>query len=289
MGHPIPDELRRAYAGKRVFLTGHTGFKGGWLALWLKELGAEVFGYALAPDTTPALFETAGVASACARSTFADIRDLPRLEAELRESKADVVLHLAAQPLVRLSYEQPLETLETNVMGTAHLLEAVKRVGRPCAVVVVTSDKCYENREWLYGYREDEAMGGHDVYSMSKGAAELVTASWRRSFFHPAKLAATAWRSRPPAPGTWSAAGTGRRTGSSPTASRPSPPGSRSSSGTRRASARGSTSSSRSPATCCRRAADGGRAGTTGPASASPGTSARTSTTPGPSARWSRR
>jgi CDP-glucose 4,6-dehydratase len=189
MSRAITDELRRAYAGRRVFLTGHTGFKGGWLALWLKELGAEVFGYALPPDTVPSLYEEAGVASACARSTFADVRDPARLEAELREAKADIVLHLAAQPLVRLSYEQPLQTLETNVMGTAHLLEAVKRVGRPCAVVVVTSDKCYENREWIYGYREDEAMGGHDVYSMSKGAAELVTASWRRSFFHPAKLA----------------------------------------------------------------------------------------------------
>ncbi|MGB8931150.1 MAG: CDP-glucose 4,6-dehydratase [Anaeromyxobacteraceae bacterium] len=189
MGHPTADELRLAYAGKRVFLTGHTGFKGGWLALWLKELGAEVTGYALAPDTRPALFEEAGVAGACVRSVFADLRDLPRLEAALRDAKPDVVFHLAAQPLVRLSYEQPLETLTTNVVGTAHLLEAVRRAARPCAVVVVTSDKCYENREWLYGYREDEAMGGHDVYSMSKGAAELVTASWRRSFFHPAKLA----------------------------------------------------------------------------------------------------
>jgi CDP-glucose 4,6-dehydratase len=187
---PTAGELRRAYAGKRVFLTGHTGFKGGWLALWLRELGAEVFGYALPPDPKPTLFDAADVGGACRGSALADLRDLPRLEAELRAAKPDVVFHLAAQPLVRLSYEQPLETLTTNVVGTAHLLEAVRRVGRPCAVVVVTSDKCYENREWLYGYREDEAMGGHDVYSMSKGAAELVVASWRRSFFHPAKLAA---------------------------------------------------------------------------------------------------
>jgi CDP-glucose 4,6-dehydratase len=181
--------LRRAYAGKRVLLTGHTGFKGGWLAHWLKELGAEVTGYALAPDPGPTLFEETKVASACARSILADLRDLPALEAAVRDAKPDVVFHLAAQPLVRLSYEQPLETLTTNVVGTANLLEAVKRAKRPCAVVVVTSDKCYENREWLWGYREDEAMGGHDVYSMSKGAAELVTASWRRSFFHPARLA----------------------------------------------------------------------------------------------------
>ena len=190
MSTPTADELRRAYAGRRVFLTGHTGFKGGWLALWLKELGAEVSGYALAPEPGPTLFDAAGVGGACASSVLADLRDLPRLEAELRGAKADVVFHLAAQPLVRLSYEQPLETLTTNVVGTAHLLEAVRRVGRPCGVVVVTSDKCYENRERLYGYREDEAMGGHDVYSMSKGAAELVAASWRRSFFHPAQLAA---------------------------------------------------------------------------------------------------
>jgi CDP-glucose 4,6-dehydratase len=189
MAVPSEGELREAYAGRRVFLTGHTGFKGGWLALWLKELGAEIHGYALAPESTPSLFEATAVASACARSTLADIRDLPRLEGALREARPDVVFHLAAQALVRVSYDSPLPTLETNLLGTAHVLEAVRRVGRPCAVVVVTSDKCYENREWVYGYREDEAMGGHDVYSMSKGAAELVTASWRRSFFPPAKLA----------------------------------------------------------------------------------------------------
>jgi CDP-glucose 4,6-dehydratase len=185
---PSGAELRAAYAGKRVLVTGHTGFKGGWLTLWLADLGAEVTGYALAPDTTPALFERAGVGRRC-RSVISDVRDAARLAAVVKEARPDVILHLAAQPLVRLSYEQPLETLQTNVMGTAHLLEAVRAAGRPCAVVIVTSDKCYENREWLYGYREDEPMGGHDVYSMSKGAAELVAASWRRSFFHPAKLA----------------------------------------------------------------------------------------------------
>ena len=181
-------ELRGAYAGKRVLVTGHTGFKGGWLTLWLRSLGAEVTGYALSPDTTPSLYDVAGVERAC-RSVIADIRDLPRLRDVLRETEPDHVFHLAAQPLVRLSYEQPLETVTTNVLGTAHVLEAVRLERRPVAVVVVTSDKCYENREWLWGYREDEPVGGHDVYSMSKGAAELVVSSFRRSFFPPAKLA----------------------------------------------------------------------------------------------------
>jgi CDP-glucose 4,6-dehydratase len=185
--HPQVEELRRAYAGKRVLLTGHTGFKGGWLTLWLRALGAEVTGYALAPDPMPSLFLAAGVERAC-RHVVADVRDLPRLRAVLAETRPDLVFHLAAQPLVRLSYEQPLETLQTNVLGTANLLEALRLEGRPCAVVVVTSDKCYENRERHAGYREDEAMGGHDVYSMSKGAAELVVSSYRRSFFPPAKL-----------------------------------------------------------------------------------------------------
>ncbi len=188
MKAPVEAELRRAYAGARVLLTGHTGFKGGWLTLWLRDLGAEVTGYALAPDTKPSLFEVAGVERAC-RSVIADIRDLGRFRSVLDEARPDFVFHLAAQPLVRVSYEMPVETIQTNVLGTAHVLEAIRLEGRPCAVVIVTSDKCYENREWLYGYREDEPMGGHDVYSMSKGAAEIVVSSFRRSFFGPAKLA----------------------------------------------------------------------------------------------------
>ncbi len=187
MHAPSEAELRRAYAGKRVLLTGHTGFKGGWLALWLRELGAEVTGYALAPDSRPSLFEAAGVEKAC-NSVIADVRDLRRLRSALAESRPDFVFHLAAQPLVRVSYEAPIETIETNVVGTANVLEAIRLEGRPCAAVIVTSDKCYENREWHYGYREDEPMGGHDVYSMSKGAAELVVSSYRRSFFGPATL-----------------------------------------------------------------------------------------------------
>jgi CDP-glucose 4,6-dehydratase len=188
MSAPTVVELRRAYAGKKVLLTGHTGFKGSWLALWLRELDAEVTGYALAPDPMPSLYLAAGVERAC-RSVIADVRDVERLRTVVREVRPELVFHLAAQPLVRPSYEQPLETLQTNVLGTAHVLEALRREPRPCAVVIVTSDKCYENRERSEGYREGEPMGGHDVYSMSKGAAELVVASYRRSFFPPARLA----------------------------------------------------------------------------------------------------
>jgi CDP-glucose 4,6-dehydratase len=180
-------ELRKAYGGKRVFLTGHTGFKGGWLALWLRELGASVTGYALPPDTTPSLFEAAGVGEAV-RHLEGDVRDLAHLRRALAEVEPDFVFHLAAQSLVRRSYDDPLTTIQTNVLGTAHVLEALRLARGPCAAVIVTSDKCYENRGWVYGYREDDALGGHDVYSMSKGAAELVTASYRRSFFPPETL-----------------------------------------------------------------------------------------------------
>lgn len=186
--HPVHlDALRAAYAGRRVLVTGHTGFKGAWLTLWLRELGAEVTGLALDPDTSPSLFDVASVGSFC-RDLRGDIRDAAQVRDALREARPDYVFHLAAQALVRRSYAEPLETLGTNVMGTAHVLDALRTERHRCAVVVVTSDKCYENREWVWGYREDEPMGGHDVYSMSKGAAELVVASYRRSFFPAARL-----------------------------------------------------------------------------------------------------
>lgn len=190
MNAPSPSiyELRRAYGGRRVLVTGHTGFKGSWLTLWLHSLGAEVTGYALAPDPLPCLFVAARVEGSC-HHVIGDIRDLAQLRAVVRDARPDYLFHLAAQPLVRLSYEQPLETVQTNVLGTTHVLEALRLERNPCAAVIVTSDKCYENRERDAGYREDEAMGGHDVYSMSKGAAELVVASYRRSFFQPADLA----------------------------------------------------------------------------------------------------
>ncbi len=182
-----PVDLRAVYAGRRVLVTGHTGFKGSWLALWLSDLGAEVFGLALAPETHPSLFQDAALEGVC-RHRLADVRDLAAVRAAVDEARPDLVFHLAAQALVRVSYKDPVGTLSTNVLGTAHLLEAVRVAGRPCAVVVVTSDKCYENREWAHGYREEDPLGGHDVYSSSKGAAELVTTSYRRSFFPPERL-----------------------------------------------------------------------------------------------------
>lgn len=172
-----------AYRGKRVLVTGHTGFKGSWLAEWLLALGADVAGYALAPDTAPSHFELLGLSSRI-RHVEGDVRDLSALRSALSDFKPDIVFHLAAQPLVRFSYREPSTTWETNVMGTVNLLEAVRACGTVKACIVVTSDKCYENREWPWGYRETEAMGGHDPYSASKGAAELVVASYRRSFFH---------------------------------------------------------------------------------------------------------
>ena len=169
--------------GKSIFVTGHTGFKGGWLCTWLKELGAQVTGYSLAPSTHPSLFEAAGVADGM-RSIIGDVRDFEGLGAALAQSNAEVVFHLAAQPLVRRSYREPRETYETNVMGTVNLLDALRGLPNVRAAVMVTSDKCYENREWLWGYRESEPMGGYDPYSNSKGCAELVTAAFRSSFFN---------------------------------------------------------------------------------------------------------
>ncbi|TWO72530.1 CDP-glucose 4,6-dehydratase [Caenimonas sedimenti] len=169
------------WRGRRVFLTGHTGFKGSWLSLWLQQLGAEVLGFALEPPTTPNLFQEAKVAEGM-QSVVGDVRDAQKVLAVLRAFRPEVVIHMAAQPLVRLSYEQPALTYETNVMGTVNLLEAVRASSGVRAVVNVTTDKCYENKEWLWPYREDEPMGGHDPYSSSKGCAELVTSAYRKSF-----------------------------------------------------------------------------------------------------------
>ncbi|WP_394833818.1 CDP-glucose 4,6-dehydratase [Pendulispora rubella] len=188
---PTGEELERTYRGRRVLVTGHTGFKGSWLTSWLRELGAQVTGFALAPGTEPSMFDVLALEERCHRHVIGDVRDADAVRACVRDAEPEIVFHLAAQALVRESYERPLETLATNVMGTAHLLEALRQEKSNAAVVVVTSDKCYENQEWDYGYREDEPMGGHDVYSMSKGAAELVVSSWRRSFFEPAIAAGT--------------------------------------------------------------------------------------------------
>lgn len=176
------------WSGTRVFLTGHTGFKGSWLSLWLNRLGAIVTGYALQPPTRPSLFELAEVRQTLARDHVGDLRDRAALREALVDAQPDVVLHLAAQSVVRESYRDPYESFDVNVMGTASLLEAVRAYGRPCVVVVVTTDKCYENREQVWGYRESDAMGGHDPYSASKGACEVLVSSYRRSFFDPQKL-----------------------------------------------------------------------------------------------------
>lgn len=170
------------WSGRRVFVTGHTGFKGSWLALWLTRMGAEVTGFAL-PAESPSLFEQAGVGHLL-QHVEGDIRDLAAVEAAMAAARPEVVFHLAAQPLVRLSYATPVETFATNVQGTVHVLDACRRAPDLKAIVCITSDKCYENRETDRPYREDDAMGGHDPYSASKGAAELVVAAYRRSFFH---------------------------------------------------------------------------------------------------------
>lgn len=181
------------WRGRSVFVTGHTGFKGSWLALWLHHMGARVSGYALDPSTEPNLYTVARVAEAMDSDTRADLADLAALKRALAAAGPSVVLHLAAQPLVRASYAAPLSTLASNVLGTAHLLEAVRDVAEVEAVVVVTTDKVYENHEWVFPYRENDPLGGRDPYSASKAAAEIITASWRASFFgaggHPARIA----------------------------------------------------------------------------------------------------
>lgn len=172
------------WRGRQVFVTGHTGFKGSWLCLWLHRLGADVHGYALEPPTDPALFLTARIAE-LVDSRIGDVRDLDRLRRAMSEVQPEIVIHMAAQTLVRASYEHPVETFSTNVLGTVHLLESVRTVPSVRAVVVVTSDKCYFNEEWVWGYREDSRLGGEDPYSSSKGCAELATLAYRKSFFDP--------------------------------------------------------------------------------------------------------
>lgn len=172
------------WQGKRVFVTGHTGFKGSWLCLWLHTLGAEISGYALAPPTEPSLFELARVGE-LVDSSVADVRDLDRLKTEMAKAAPEIVIHMAAQPLVRDSYKIPVDTYAVNVMGTVHLLEAVRACPSVRAVVNVTTDKVYENREWVWGYRENEPFGGYDPYSNSKACSELVTAAYRSSYFNP--------------------------------------------------------------------------------------------------------
>ena len=186
----MPDPVTESFwRGRRVFLTGHTGFKGSWLALWLTRMGAEVTGFAL-PAETPSLFEQACIGE-LVDHLEGDIRELAAVEAAMAAARPEVVFHLAAQPLVRLSYATPVETFATNVQGTVHVLDACRRMADVKAVVCITSDKCYENRETDRPYREDDAMGGHDPYSASKGASELVVSAYRRSFFSegPARLA----------------------------------------------------------------------------------------------------
>lgn len=181
----------RFWEGKRVLVTGHTGFKGGWLCVWLQRLGASLAGYALAAPTKPSLFELARIGEGMT-SVIGDVRDLPGLCNAFAAHRPEIIIHMAAQALVQASYRDPVETFGTNIMGTVNVLEATRRTPGVRAVIVVTSDKCYENREWIWGYREHEAMGGRDPYSASKGSAELVAAAYRRSFFGGADAPAVA-------------------------------------------------------------------------------------------------
>lgn len=177
------------FRDRRVLVTGHTGFKGSWLAIWLHRLGAKVVGYALKPPTDPSNFIVSGVSALVEGDVEGDVRDVDALVAVVADFAPDVVVHMAAQSLVRHGYDAPRETFETNVMGTLHLLEAVRLAGRPCAVVIVSSDKCYENDNQVWGYRENDRMGGFDPYSASKACAELVISSMRRSYFPPSHIA----------------------------------------------------------------------------------------------------
>ena len=194
------------WRGKRVFLTGHTGFKGGWLALWLQNMEAEIHGYALDPSTEPNLFTVANVERGMASSTIADIRNTAALAGAMESASPEIVIHMAAQPLVRQSYAKPVETYAVNVMGTINLLEAVRATSGVRAAIVVTTDKCYENREWVWAYRENEPLGGHDPYSSSKACVEILTGAWRRSYLEQERVAvATARAGNVIGGGDWAA------------------------------------------------------------------------------------
>jgi CDP-glucose 4,6-dehydratase len=179
--------LVKTWQGRRVFLTGHTGFKGSWLALWLSRLGAQIRGYSLDPSTEPNLFNLACVGTVV-EDVRGDVRDYAKLEASMTEFAPEVVFHLAAQPIVRRSYADPVGTYGTNVMGTVHLLEAIRKTPSVRAVVCVTTDKCYQNQGWIWPYREIDPLGGHDPYASSKACAEIVSAAYRTSFFPPDRL-----------------------------------------------------------------------------------------------------
>ncbi len=182
------EDVVNPWQGRRVFVTGHTGFKGGWLSLWLAGRGARIRGYALAPATEPNLFSAASVGGVL-DDVRGDVRDYAKLEAAMTEFRPEVIFHLAAQPLVRRSYADPLGTYATNVMGTAHVMEAVRKTPSVRAVVCVTTDKCYQNQEWVWPYRETDALGGHDPYASSKACAEILSAAYRSSFFAVERLA----------------------------------------------------------------------------------------------------
>lgn len=201
---PVEMLVSAPWAGRRVLITGHTGFKGSWLSLWLHAMGARVSGYALPPPTRPSLFAAADLADLIDH-TEGDVRDADALRAAVQRAAPEVIFHLAAQPLVRQSYAEPVETYATNVMGTVHLLEAARKVPGVKAIVCVTSDKCYENREWVWPYRESDPMGGHDPYSSSKGCAELVASAWRQSFFADGPLLATVRAGNVIGGGDWAA------------------------------------------------------------------------------------
>ncbi|PKN67456.1 MAG: CDP-glucose 4,6-dehydratase, partial [Deltaproteobacteria bacterium HGW-Deltaproteobacteria-10] len=170
------------YHNKNILITGHTGFKGSWLALWLSQMGANVTGYSLQPPTDPSHFQLLNIDI---NSIIGDVRDIDKLKAVFKEQQPEIVFHLAAQAIVRLSYQDPVETMTSNVLGTVNVLEAARASGTVRAIVNVTSDKCYENQEWPWGYRESDVLGGYDPYSASKGCSEIVTSCWRNSFFNP--------------------------------------------------------------------------------------------------------